>query len=451
MPAIPVTFRIIIRGYHMSFRGKLWILVVSGVIAVYAVVGGLPLVGNLLTTSAQQPVNDATAQLRIVESVLQHIQNDYVDEPNMEKVRLGALRGLAGGLDPYSSFLTADQVRAYEANKINARSGIGAEFSQISGYLYVISAAKGSPAEKAGIKSGDVIEYIDNKASRDVSLYDARQLVNGDAGTIVSLRILRAGEKAQTIKVTRGGFTVPKAESRIEAGKIGIIKVYSLDDGETNDIRAQIASLVKQGAQRIVLDLRGVSAGTLAEGVAVANLFIKDGDLAKVIGRESKVQATFAADPAKAVFDGGLAVLTDLGTAGAAEVVAAAVLDRKRGEVIGERTFGSGTEQKLFPLSSGGGYLLTVAKWASPSGTPFLGEERATTGVKPSIEVKRPDTPEPLDVDSLNDQQDGQNPQPSVTPTPAPKPVTPKSVEDIQLKKALEVLQDKAMTKAAGQ
>src|SRR5437868_13104472 len=115
----------------MSFRGKLWVLVISGVIAAYAVVGGLPFVGAVLTTSAQQPVNDPNAQLKIVESVLQHIQNDYVDEPNMEKVRLGRLRGLAGGLDPYSSFLTAEQVKAYEANsKKTNQAGIGAELSQ---------------------------------------------------------------------------------------------------------------------------------------------------------------------------------------------------------------------------------------------------------------------------------------------------------------------------------
>ena len=221
-----------------------------------------------------------------------------------------------------------------------------------------------------------------------------------------------------------------------------------LEDGEANDIKSAVASLTKQGAQKIVLDLRGVAAGTLAEGVAVANLFVKQGEIAKVIGRESKVQSSFSADPAKAVFDGGLAVLIDAGTAGAAEVVAAAILDGKRGEVIGERTFGSGTEQKLFPLSSGGGYLLTVAKWASPNSTPFLGEDRATTGVKPSIEVKRPDTPEPLDVDALVTPPDGQTP--AVSPSPTPKPAEPKSVEDVQLKKALEVLGDKVAAAKAG-
>ncbi len=432
----------------MSFRGKLWVLVLSCAIAVYAVLGGLPLVGGLLSTSAQEPVNDAAAQLKIVDSVLQHIQNDYVDDPNMEKVRVGALRGLATGLDPYSSFLTADQVKAYDENKTSNRIGIGAEFSQVSGYLYVISAIKGSPADKAGIRMGDVIEYIDTKATRDISLYDARQLVAGDAGTAVNLRVLRAGEKPQTIKVVRGTYKVPAAESRIEAGKIGVVKVYSLEDGEANDIRTQAANLTKQGAQKIVLDLRGVAGGSLPEAASVANLFIKEGELAKVIGRENKVTTTYTADPAKAIFDGGLAVLIDIGTAGAAEAIASAVIERKRGEVIGERSFGAGTEQKLFTLRGGDGLLLTVAKWASASGAPFLGEDRATTGIKPSIEVKRPDTPEPLEVENLIDQQTNPNAKP--TPTPSPKPLTPKVIEDLQLKKALEVLQDKAMTMKAG-
>jgi carboxyl-terminal processing protease len=266
---------------------------------------------------------------------------------------------------------------------------------------------------------------------------------------VVSLRVLRAAERPQTIKVTRGTFKVPASESRVETGRVGVIKVYGLEEGESENIRNQIASLTKQGVSKIVLDLRGVAGGKLSEGVAVANLLIANGDLGKVIGRESKVISSFAADPAKAAFEGGLVVLTDLGTAGAAEMVAAAVLERKRGEVVGERTFGAGTEQKLFPLSSGGGYLLTVAKWASPAGTPFLGEERATMGVKPSIEVKRPDTPEPLAVQSLIDEQEQPNAAPEASPVPRTAPE--KVPEDIQLKKALELLQDnKAAAAKAG-
>lgn len=437
----------------MSFRGKIWTLLISAAIAGYVMIGGMPPVGSLLQTQAQQPINDAGAQLRIFESVLQHIQNDYVDEPNLEKVRFGALRGLVGGLDPYSSYLTVEQVKAFNSGGNNGKVGIGAEFSQVSLYLYVVSVVKGSNAEKAGLKAGDVIEYIEDKATRDISLYDARQLILGDEGSTVSLRVLRAGARPQIIKVVRGGYKVPPVESRVEAGKVGVIKVYTLETGETEDIRRQVQNLVGQGIEKIILDLRGVATGTLDEGVATANLFLKNGEIAKVIGRDNAAIKSYAADPAKAVFDGKLAVLIDLGTAGAAEVVASAILENKRGEVVGERSFGSGTEQKLFPLRGGDGLLLTTAKWASGAGVPFLGDDRATMGVKPSVEVKRPDTPEPLEVEELIDQQDEelQNPQPAASPTPAPKtePVEPPR-EDIQLKKALEILRDKALAEKAG-
>src|SRR6185369_14800488 len=133
-----------------------------------------------------------------------------------------------------------------------------------------------------------------------------------------------------------------------------------------------------------VLDLRGVAAGSLDEGVTVANLFIKEGNLATVVGKENKITRSFAADPSKFVYGGDVATLIDLGTAGAAEVVASAMLERKRGEVVGERSFGAGTEQQLFTLKSGEGLLLTTSKWASATGVPFLGDDRNNTGVKPS-------------------------------------------------------------------
>jgi carboxyl-terminal processing protease len=434
----------------MSFRGKLLVLSISAIIAAYVLVGG---VLSPLSTRAQQPINDAGAQIRIFESVLQHIQNDYVDEPNLEKVRSGALRGLTNGLDPYSSYLTAEQVKDFQNAKTSNKVGIGAEFSQVSSYLYIVSVVKGSPADRAGLKAGDVIEYIGTKATRDISLYDARQLLSGDAGSEVSVRVLRAGTKPQTIKVARGKYTIPQAESRVEAGKVGVVKVYSLEEGEANDIKTQVQNLTKQGVQKIVLDLRGVAVGNLQEAVSVANLFIKDGDLAKIIGRENKLIKTFTADPSKAIFDGKVVALIDLGTAGVGEVVASAILERKRGEVVGEKSFGAGTEQQLFPLRGGDGLLLTTTKWASATGNPFLGEERANSGVKPSVEVKRPETPEPLEVENLIDQQEEQkqNPQPEATPAATPKaePARP-AAEDLQLKKALELLQDKAQAAKAG-
>jgi carboxyl-terminal processing protease len=419
----------------MTSRGKFLFVLLSATLAAYAVIGGW------LGTRAQQPINDAGAQIRIFESVLQHIQNDYVDEPNMDKVRSGAMRGLAYGLDPYSSYLTAEQVKDFQTKKTNGQVGIGAELSQVSGYVYVIAPIKGSPAEKAGLKAGDVIEYIENKATRDISLYDAKNLLIGQVGSKVNLRVLRAGEKPQTLAIERGTYKIPEAEVRMEEGKVGVVKVNSLEEGESADIRNRVAELNKQGVQKIVLDLRGVAAGSLTEAVAVANIFIKDGTLAQVIGRENKVASAFSADAAKHLFGGQLAVLIDLGTAGAAEVVAGAILDTKRGEVIGERSFGAGTEQQLFTLRGGDGLLLTTSKWASATGKPFLSDERQSSGVKPSIEVKRPETPEPIDPEELAEQEEQQQQpnQPAATPKPQPK-----AVEDVQMKKALEVLNGKA-------
>jgi carboxyl-terminal processing protease len=424
----------------MSFRTKFILILLSATLAIYTVVGGW------ISTRAQQPANDPNAQLRIFESVLQHIQNDYVDEPNMEKVRAGALRGLAYGLDPYSTYLTPDQVRQFNEDAKSSQVGIGAELSQVASYLYVIAPMKGSPADLAGVHAGDIIEYIDGKATRDISLYDAKQLLNGSAGSEVKLRILRANARPLTLTVKRSAFRAPAAEARMEAGRIGILRVNSFAQGEAADVRARVQELVKQGAQKIVLDLRGTAGGSLDEAVAVANLFIKDGTIAQTSGREAKTLKTFVADPKAAIFAGPIVALIDAGTAGAAEVVASALLERNRGQVVGEKSFGAGAEQQLFTLRAGDGLLLTTVKWASASGKPFLGEDRSHSGVAPSVEVKRPELAEVIDPDSLtgNDDDQAAKPAPSnekheVTPeTNTPKP----SVEDLQLKKAIELLRE---------
>src|SRR4029079_1904134 len=202
----------------MSFKSKFLMIVMSASLAMYSIAGAW------LATRAQQPANDPDSQRGIFESVLQHIQNDYVDEPNMEKVRAGALRGLAYGLDPYSTYLTPEQVKDYNANSKDNQLGIGAELSQVASYLYVIAPLKGSPADQAGVRAGDIIEYIDGKATRDISLYDAKQLLNGAAGSEIKLRILRANVSPLTLSVKRGAFRAPVAEARMEAGRVGVLK-----------------------------------------------------------------------------------------------------------------------------------------------------------------------------------------------------------------------------------
>jgi carboxyl-terminal processing protease len=370
----------------------------------------------------------------------------------MDKVRAGALRGLAYGLDPYSTYLTTDQVKEYNAGGKDNSTGIGAELSQVASYLYVIAPMKGSAADLAGLKPGDIIEYIDNKATRDISLYDAKQLLNGAAGSEVKLRVLRANSSPLTISVKRAAARAAAAEARMEAGRVGVLRINSFADGESNEIRTRLQDLIKQGAQKIVLDVRDTAGGSLTEAVAVANLFIKDGVLAQTIGREGKALKTFAADPKAQIFSGPVVAMIDTGTAGAAEVVASALIERNRGQVVGEKSFGAGTEQQLFTLRGGDGLLLTTVKWASSNGKTFLGEDRAHSGVAPSVEVKGPEVSETVDPDDLTGNDDDSinkpeqgNEKRDAAPAPAAKPAT----DDLQLKKALELLKDKPAQRAA--
>jgi len=428
----------------MSFRSKFALILLSATLALYTVVGGW------ISTRAQQPANDPNAQLRIFESVLQHIQNDYVDEPNMEKVRAGALRGLAYGLDPYSTYLTPDQVREYNENRRDTLVGIGAELSQVASYLYVIAPTKGSPADQAGLRAGDIIEYIDGKATRDISLYDAKQLLNGPSNSEVKLRILRANSRPLTLAVKRSSFRSPAAEARVEPGRIGVLRINSFSEGESVDARARMQDLIKQGAQKLVVDLRGTAGGEINEAVAVANFFIKEGMIAQTTGREGKTLKTFTADAKAAIFSGPVVALIDTGTAGAAEVLASALLERNRGQIVGEKSFGAGAEQQLFTLRGGDGLLLTTVKWATASGKPFLGEDRAHSGVTPSLEVKRPDLAEAIDPEALTGNDDdpvGKPNNPNERRDLAPEPnVAKPATEDVQMKKALELLRESKPT-----
>lgn len=242
----------------------------------------------------------------------------------------------------------------------------------------------------------------------------------------------------------------------MEAGKVGVLRINSFADGESVEIRNRLQDLVtKQGAQKIVIDLRDTAGGSLAEAVAVANMFIKDGLLAQTVGREGKSLKTYTADPRLALFSGPVVALIDTGTAGAAEVVASALIERSRGQVVGEKSFGAGTEQQLFTLRGGDGLLLTTVKWATAGGKTFLGEDRAHSGVAPSVEVKGQEIAEAVDPEDLTGNDDDPIAKPesgtekpaATTPAPAPavKPVT----EDLQLKKALELLKDKPAQRAA--
>ena len=410
----------------MRFKTKIAIVVFSTIIAFYAIVG------SFMSKSSQVVARGSQyGQLQIFDEVLNHIIRDYVEPPDLEKVRVGSLRGLAEGLDPYSAYLTAEQVKQYDPKATRAETGM--ILSKVGGYAYIVTVLKGSPADQIGIKSGDFIEYVGKVPSRDLSLYDIEQLINGQAGTSVELRVLHQGQ-SRKLTVSRAKVNQPAIETRMEEPGVGYIKVASLVDGKAAEIKTQLNDLVSKGAQKIVLDLRGAANGKIQEGVAVANLFVGTGTLGRVLGKGDKETQVFEADASKVVFNGPLAVVIDRSTSGAAEIIAAAVRDQKRGEIVGERTFGTGSEQQMFSLSDGGALLLTTAKYAPAIGKAFMEEP-----VNPTIKVDRPVEAEVIlpdtdDDDAEEDKPEQQQPA-QVTP---PKPAPP--VEDVQLKKAFEVV-----------
>lgn len=418
----------------MSLKGKLLVVALSTIIAFYAVVGGFLSVHKDVFAKG-----DPYVQMRIFGEVLRHIVRDYVDEPDLEKVKVGALRGLAEGLDPYSAYLSPEQAKKYNASHSEVAQ-TGMILSRYAGYVYILAVVKDSPAEKVGLRAGDFIEYIDTLPTREISLYDAEELLSGQTGSEIEIKVFRRGRPYKT-KIKRAVISQPAIEVSSPETGIGYLKVTSLADGKAEEIKKQLVDLQKKGTQKLILDLRGAASGSLETGVEVANLFVKSGTLAKSLGHKNAVEKTFEAESSKAVFNGQVALIIDRSTAGAGEVIAAAILANKRGELVGEKTFGAGSTQKLFELKGGAAMLITVSKYADPSGSPFIKE---SPGVIPSVEVKNTvatDETLPEDADQ-NDQAKTEDPQLPIEPAPA---------EDVQLKKALEVLKGTQADKKTAQ
>lgn len=418
----------------MSARSKLFIVTLSTVLLFYTVVGGF--LAHRVTAK-----DNPYAQVVIFDEVLRHIVQDYVDEPDLERVRVGALRGLAEGLDAESAYLTSDQAKSYKAGD-ETRDVTGLRLSKVAGYAYAVAVVKGSPAEAAGVRSGDVIEYIGKAATRDLSLLDCRAFLSGAPGSVLDLSVFQGG-KSEKLHLTRGVVSEPAIESRMEEGNIGYVQVTSLAKGKAEEIRTKIEALRSKGARKFMLDLRGSAGGDLSEAVAVANLFIKSGVLAKELAKSPTQERVYDANEAEAKFaDVPTVVLIDRTTAGPAEAIAAAFIDHKQGDVVGEKTFGSGSRQQLFSLHDGAALLLTTIRFASPSGKVFLEGGVAPT---PGDEVARTAAnTSPTAGDDAEADSDARAAQPGAAQAPA-------QVEDKILKRGLEVLRGESGARKVAQ
>jgi len=356
--------------------------------------------------------------LTVYSEVLEHIQHDYVDDTNIHQVTSGALHGLLDSLDPQSAYLSPLEYKDYKEKSARAaKGGAGMALIKRFGYIGVVSVLPDSPAQKAGLRIGDVIEKVAGFTTGQMAIEQAQLLLSGDPGTAVKLSVIRRGKtEPQDMDITLAKLAAPKpVESKLQ-DDIAYIRVPEFEAGMTDQIRERLVQYSHQGARKLILDLRDCALGDEEEGISTAQLFLASGTIATLKG-QTVSSITSSADALKVVWTQPLTVLIGNGTAGPAEIVASAIADNHRGETAGERTFGTASMQKLIPLDDGSALILTVANYYTPAGKEIPAE-----GVTPTVEVRA--TPD--DLAATNEQ----NPPGQVV-----------SPDDPVIKKAIEILE----------
>jgi carboxyl-terminal processing protease len=372
----------------MSPRTRRTILWFSAPVVVFAVLGGF-----LSKATARE---DTYQHLKVFEEVVRLISDHYVEKVNDQKVMQGALTGLADSLDPDSAFLTAEQVKQIESGSPLPSGDVGIDLTR-QYYLRVIATRDGSPAAKAGIRTGDYVRAIGEMATRDMSVHEGMRLLRGAPGSKVKLTVMRGGAtEPHTIDLTRETIQTPDVTSRMQSAGIGYLRVASIGAKTADLAKAQAAELVKGGASTILVDVRRTSGGSPEHGLALARVFIGQGTLAM---RESKgaPRESIAARAPDGAISQAAVVLIDNGTSGAAELFAAALSGNKRAELVGERTIGRAALQRLVKLPDGTGLWLTTTRYLMPDGSPL--HEK---GLEPAVPVDEPEvdfgqTPPPGD------------------------------------------------------
>jgi len=386
--------------------------------------------------------NKAYKSLVVYSEVLQKIQQDYVDEPNMHLVEAGSLHGLLESLDSESSYFTPREYAEYKQKLANSTTGeTGLNLSKRFGYIIVTSVIPDSSADKAGIRSGDIFESVAGFTTREMSVGQAKNLLAGQPGTGVKVGVIRRGKtQPESVDLSREKLPASKLQvQRIDNETIAI-RFPTLDAGRADEVRAKLQEFSKQGVTKVILDLRECGRGSIPEALSIARLFVPSGNLTSLRGQTVPEQV-FAADPSKVVWKGPVAILIDGTTTGPAEILAASIGNTKRGDLVGDRTFGLASEQKLITLDDGSAIILTVANYYNADGKAILEEGVAPTEVVHSAAA----------ADDGEDGGDDSTPATSSTPQKEPPQLGPRplSSEDPVLRKALDLLKNPVAVKKA--
>ena len=374
----------------MNRRIKYTVVTSSTCIMVLLVLGNV--VGRSASTDRPYP------QLGVYTEVLHRIKSEYVEEPDMKSVTLGALNGLLESVDPFASYLNADQYKDYLKNKDAHKASVGLVLAKKFGFVGIVGVTPGSPAAKAGLATNDMLETIGGVATRDMPLAYASMLLEGEPGSSVELTVVRVRRpEPQKIKLVRANIVFPAVNEKMLADNIGYIQPNTLAPGKVKEVAAAVESLQKQGAQKLILDLRNVAVGGPEEGIALANLFLSKGEITYLQGQKVP-RKDFEADPSKDVTKLPLVVITNRGTADGAEIAAGALMNDKRADVVGERTYGDASLRKAVSMEDGGAIILSVAKYYSPDGKAIqdVGVTPETVMSEPEAQVELDENGEPL-------------------------------------------------------
>lgn len=398
----------------MNSRFKLVVVTSSTFLVV------LLLLGAAMGRSASP--DDAYRHLAVYTEVLSRIKSEYVEEPDIKGVTLGATSGMLEAIDPFASYLSAEQYKQYLKAQETRKAGVGLALSRRFGYVGVVNVVPGSAAWKAGLATGDMLESIKGVATRDMPLAYAEMTLLGDPGTTVELSVLRVRKpEPQKITLTRASVKYPSVTSRMLPDGVGLVHAPALMDGRVKEVQQQFESLRKQGAKKFVLDLRNSGFGKPEEGAELADLFLDKGTITYVQGQKVS-RKDYTAEPGGVLNGQPLVLITNRGTANAAEIAAAALLDNKRAEIVGERTYGDAAIRRPVTMDDGSAVLLSVAKYYSPSGKAIQ-----DTGVTPSVAVN--------DTEPVVEGEETVGEDAPVGPPPSRK-----DEDDAPLKKALELL-----------
>lgn len=314
------------------------------------------------------------------------VQEEYYGEiPSPQTVAYGAIRGALQTLgDPYTSFIEPKIARILEEDASGQFEGIGAMVRMNrDNKLEIVRVFEGSPAQKAGLRAGDLVIEVDGQSIVGYSIYEAVALIRGPAGTSVTLTIERPGQRDPIrVTVTRARITIPVVEARMLPEGIAYLRLFDFSAQATRQLRDQLRSLLAQNPHGLILDLRDNPGGFLDQAIQVADLFLDEGIVAyeRMKDGEERVFRSKSGDPGEKI---PMVVLVNAGSASASEIVAGALQDRGRALLVGERTFGKGSVQLSHTLSDGSELRVTIARWFTPKNRAIHGE-----GLNPDVEVK---------------------------------------------------------------